>query len=141
MKKIVLLALVPLLFTGCDSNKPINSSEIPVEISAFITEFFPDNKIIQALKDKDGLELTYDITLDQGIFLEFNRKKKIIDIESNSKLPDAVIPEKLLKFANEFHKDQNIIAWELDDRKQQIKLDNGLELKFKLNGEFLKIDK
>ena len=36
--------------------------------------------------------------------------------------------------------DNFITDWELDDKKQKVKLDNGLELEFNKEGNFLKLD-
>lgn len=140
MKRLFLLAVLPLLLISCEKEKILPLTEVPSEISNYISTHFPDNPIIQSIKETDGLELTYDITLEGGFFLEFNRKKEVIDIEGLSKLPDSVIPAKLLEYMPSNYPDNFIIGWELDDRNQQIKLENRLELEFNMNGIFLRID-
>lgn len=141
MKRLFLLAIVPFMLISCDKEEILPLTDIPTEISNYISTHFPDNTVIQAIKDTDGIELTYDITLEDGFFLEFNRKKEVIDIEGLTKLPDSVIPSKLLVFVASNYPDNYIIGWELDDRNQQIKLENDLELEFNMNGDFLRIDK
>ena len=140
MKKLFLIAIVPFLLISCEKEKIMSSSKIPSEISDFVGTHFPENPIIQAIKDTDGFELTYDITLEGVYFLEFNRKKEVIDMEGLLKLPDSVIPAKLLDYVSSNYADTFIIGWELNDRNQQVKLDNGLELIFTMNGDFLRID-
>lgn len=140
MKRLFLLALVPFLLISCEKEEILPLTDIPSEISNYVSTHFPENPIIQAIKDTDGFALTYDITLEGGLFLEFNRKKEVIDIEGLTKLPDSVIPAKLLEYATTNYPDNYIIGWELDDRNQQIKLENGLELEFNINGDFLRID-
>ena len=140
MKRLFLLALVPFLLISCEKEEILPLTDIPSEISNYVSTHFPENPIIQAIKDTDGFELTYDITLEGGFFIEFNRKKEVIDIEGLTKLPDSVIPAKLLEYATTNYPDNYIIGWELDDRNQQIKLENGLELEFNMNGDFLRID-
>lgn len=140
MKKLFLVALAPLLLASCNKEEILPNTEIPAEISGYVSTHFPEAKINGATKDIDGWELTYDNTLEGGFFLEFNRKKEPIDLEGLTKLPDSVIPPKLLTYVTTNHPDNYIIGWELDDRNQQIKLDNGLELEFNMNGDFLRID-
>ena len=140
MKRLFLLALVPFLLISCEKEEILPLTDIPSEISNYVSTHFPENPIIQAIKDTDGFELTYDITLEGGFFIEFNRKKEVIDIEGLTKLPDSVIPAKLLEYATTNYPENYIIGWELDDRNQQIKLENGLELEFNMNGDFLRID-
>lgn len=140
MKRLFLLALVSFMLMSCEKKYILPLTDIPSEISNYVNTHFPDNPITQAIKDTDGLERTYDITLEGGFFLEFNRKKEVIDIEGLSKLPDSVIPTKLLEYVTTNYPDNDIIGWELDDPDQQIKLENGLELEFNMNGDFLRID-
>lgn len=140
MKKIILLAILPLLFASCEKEEIITDNDIPSEILSYTDNHFPENPIMQVVKDSDGWELSYDITLDGGFFLEFNRKKEVTDIEGLSMLPNSVIPAKLLTYVETNYGENFIIGWELDDRNQQIKLDNGLELEFNMKGDFLRID-
>lgn len=127
-------------FASCDKETVVQDNDLPKEISMFITTHFPSNKIIQSIKDRDGLELTYDILLDGNIKLEFNSKKQIIDIESRDKLPNSVIPAKIIDYVSANYPDHFITGWELDNKHQQVKLNNGLELEFSMSGDFLRID-
>ncbi|KAF0202567.1 MAG: hypothetical protein FD170_1741 [Bacteroidetes bacterium] len=140
MKKLLLFAAIPFLLISCEKEKILPLTDIPSEIPDYINTHFPETSIIQAVKDTDGFELTYDITLNGGYFLEFNRKKEVIDIDGISELPDSVIPEKILEFVTTNYEEYFITGWEEDKRNQQIKLDNGLELVFNMNGDFLRID-
>lgn len=140
MKKLLVLAIVPFLLISCEKEKVISLSETPSEITFYINTNFPENSIIQTIKDTDGFELTYDITLNEGIYLEFNRKKEVIKIHGIEKLPDSVIPVKLLEFVSLNYANNVIIKWELDDKNQQITLNNNTQLEFNMNGDFLRID-
>ena len=91
---LVAIAVAFFLLTGCEKEQFIQSSDLPREISTYILTHFPDNTILQAVIEKDGLTKTYNIILSENISLEFNRKKEIIDIDSETKLPDSVIPAK-----------------------------------------------
>ena len=135
-------SLVAFLLTmlSCDKETILSVTNIPTEISAYIQTHFPDNKILQATEDKDGFSKTYDIILSENIKLEFNRKKEIIEIKSKSKLPDSVIPEKIRQYTSIHFSDNFIVKWELERKYQKINLDNGLELEFTLNGDFIRID-
>ena len=140
MKKILLLAFVSIVFAGCNKDVILPAGQQPAEITTYTNTHFPDNPIIQAIKDKDGFELTYDITLRGGVFLEFNRKKEVTDIQGTAELPASVVPSKLLDFVTTNYAPNYIVGWETDDRNQQIKLDNRIQLEFNMNGDFLRID-
>lgn len=140
MKKIVFIACLSLIAISCEKEVLISKNELPLEITVYIATHFSENEIIQVVKDKDGLDLTYDITLENGFFLEFNRKKEIKDIEGTFKLPDSVIPSALLDYVSTYYADNFIVGWEIDDKNQQITLDNGLELLFTMSGNYIRID-
>ncbi|MBC8490760.1 MAG: PepSY-like domain-containing protein [Bacteroidetes bacterium] len=142
MKKTFILFCVIGIFSliSCSQETIISKKDLPSEIKSYVDTHFPDQAILQSVKDKEGLTLSYEITLDNLTELEFNRKSEIIKIEGKNKLPDSVIPQKLLNYVNNNYSDNFITEWELDDRNQQIQLDNGLELEFKMDGNFLRID-
>ncbi|MFZ2898941.1 MAG: PepSY-like domain-containing protein [Saprospiraceae bacterium] len=140
MKKLFLLAIIAFSLASCDKETLLPQGEIPAEISDYLNTHFPDAALIQALKDQDELELTYDIALEGGFFLEFNRKKEIIDIDGSAQIPNSVIPEKILVYVQANYPSNFIKGWELDGRNQEIALDNGIDLDFTMEGDFLKID-
>lgn len=126
--------------TSCDKEEVIPSTDLPSEITSYISTHFPNNSIVQVIKDRDGLTKTYDILLSESISLEFNRKKEIIDIDGVTQLPNSVIPEKILQYVTTNYPANFITDWELDDKNQQVQLDNGLDLEFNMKGDFQKID-
>lgn len=140
MNRLLLLVIAPILFTSCEKVEILPYDETPIEITNFISTYFSDRPIIQMLKDTDGLELTYDVSLADGFFIEFNRKREVIDIEGVLELPIGVVPSTLYDHVVTNYSDNFIVGWELDDRSQHVALDNGLELEFSLSGEFLRID-
>jgi hypothetical protein len=68
------------------------------------------------------------------------RSQEIIDIDANTKLPDSVIPDKILQFVALKYAANFVTDWQLDGNNQQVELDNGLDLEFNIKGEFLRID-
>jgi len=141
MKKMSLLLLFAVFgLVGCEKETIILANNLPAEIQSYLSTHFPSNEVIQVIKDRDGLSLTYDVILQGNFMLEFNRKKEVIDIDGQSRLPDSVIPVKLLEFVQTNYSDNFISNWEIEGKNQQIQLDNGLELVFTMDGRFLKID-
>jgi hypothetical protein len=134
--KSLLLSMITfaLLLTGCDS--------LPASAKEFISAHFPDAAIRQVTKDRDDLTNTYDVILDNQVKLEFDRSGDCYDIEgkADTKLPDTVIPLKVLEYIQTNYPDHFIIEWEKDKTTQEIKLSNRTDLVFNLSGTFLRID-
>jgi len=134
------LAFGSLSFSGCDKESIVSASDLPSQIQDYVTAHFPNNNILQVTKDREGFKHNYELILDESITLEFNKKHEIVDIDGISKLPDSVVPEKLLLYISTNFTENYIIGWEKEDKNQEIKLDNDMDLVFNMNGDFLKID-
>ena len=141
LKTAIVTVILFFTLTSCAQKVIIPSSELPVEISTYTATHFPNNTILQVILDKEGFKKTYEVTLSEGFSLEFNRDMEIIEIEGISQLPESVIPEKIWQYVRANYPNNVITEWELDGKKQEIELDNGLELEFNMNGDFLRIDK
>lgn len=146
MKKInifsifAFLAIFLLFFSSCENKKAVSESEIPTEITKFVSTHFPDNKIVQTIVEKEAFEKNYEIILDKNYNLEFNKNYEIKSIKGVSMLPESVIPASILEYVKANYPQNFIKEWELDDNRQNIKLDNELELEFDKNGNFIKLD-
>lgn len=126
---------------ACEKQTPIAENELSNEMKVYVEKHFPLDKISFSIKDQDGVSITYDITLKSGIKLEFNNNKEIIEIDGNDKkLPDSVIPEKILSYIKTSFPDAFVTSWELDRKFQKVELNNSLDLVFDLNGNFKEID-
>ncbi len=144
MKKVIYsvfsFAVVLMVFAACDKESIVSAEGLPKEAQLFIAQHFPDHEILQVVKERDDLKTTYDVYLSGDINLDFDKKGKITGVEGMSKLPDSVVPEKILTYVQANYPDYFIRDWELDDRGQDITLSNGMELKFDSAGNFLRID-
>lgn len=138
--KSTLVITAILMLTSCDSEEIIPSSDLPGEITTYISTHFQGHSIVQVIKDKEGLTKTYNVLLSESISLEFDKKNKIEDIDGVNQLPNSVIPEKILQYVEANYQANYIRGWELDGKNQQVQLDNGLDLEFTMNGDFLRID-
>ncbi|MCK9481381.1 MAG: PepSY-like domain-containing protein [Bacteroidia bacterium] len=133
------IAGLPIL-SGCEKETVLSDSKVPEEIATYTSTHFTTHKILQVVKDIDGFTKTYDVVLDGGVNLEFNRKKEIIEIDGNAKLPDSVIPEKIRTYVAANYPSNVITDWQLEGKNQQVGLDSDLDLEFSMNGDFLRID-
>jgi hypothetical protein len=142
-RRFLSMGTVVLMFFGfvsCNKESIQPENEIPSEVKTYVSTHFPGNTILQSIKDKDGFTLTYDVILSDNIQLEFNRSKEIINIDSDKKLPDSVVPTKILEYVAANYPSNFITDWEIDGKNQQIELDNGLDLEFDKSGNFKRID-
>ncbi|WP_052958730.1 PepSY-like domain-containing protein [Maribacter thermophilus] len=146
--KIPVIAMASFLtvFTSCNDDDDnsndiyLSETEIPETIQSYITDHFGENMILNAEKETENNEVTYEIYLTDNTNLEFNSDLDIVDIDGTSKLPDSVIPEAILDYTATNYPDNYITDWELELDHQQVELDNNVELEFDMNGDFIRID-
>jgi len=141
IEKILFGICIVFSLTSCEKEVVIPTSDLPSEITSYISTHFPNNTIPQVIKDRNIVNKTYDILLSEGISLEFNRKKEIITIDGVTKLPDSVIPVKILQYVASNYPPNVITDWALDNKNQQVELNNGLDLEFNMKGDFLRINR
>ena len=55
IKNSLMATALAFTLTSCDEEKVIASTDLPSEITSYISTHFPNNSIVQAIKDRDGL--------------------------------------------------------------------------------------
>lgn len=129
-----------LILTACDKDEVVPENELPASARDFIMTHFPEQTISQVVKDKERKSVSFDVILDNGVDLDFKEDGTCTSIEGFVRLPDSVIPENILAYVNANYPENFIIEWELDRNEQEVKINSGVELKFDLNGTFLRVE-
>lgn len=118
----------------------IPESQLPEEIRAFLDTHFRSQQVLRAEMERDGLEVIYEVYLSDGFELEFNRRREIIDITGESALPLSVLHPNIRTWLAANHPNAVVLEWERERRYQEIVLADGTEVKFDLQGNFLRYD-
>lgn len=135
-------ALGLLVLMSCNDEKVVKDTELPGQAKEFIEAHFASAKVKHVVKDRDDLEVTYEVTLDNQVKLSFKKDGECYDAESPRalKLPDSILPLKVLDYVKANYGNDYIVEWEKDKTDQEVKLSNGTELIFNLSGTFLRVD-
>lgn len=143
MKRIFRLTIALFLFAIVTNaqDRIIHQTELPMEIQHYLKMHFPNNKVIKVEEDKGYYSTSYEIKLQNDIELEFDGVV-IKEIDSDTRLPNSVIMPSIIEFVAINYPNSYIKEWERNDKgtKQQVKLNNGLELEFNRIGQFIKLD-
>lgn len=117
----------------------LRADEFPVEITSFVKEHFPNSDVV-SIKREGKRKIEYEVKLQNREELEFDENFTIKDMESKMGLPDTVIPEKIRTYVAKNYPGKRIEEWKRKRKGQEIELDNGLEILFDFDGNFIKID-
>ena len=144
MKKLffsILLMAFALSLDACTDGKPIGFDQLPQNAQTTLTKYFNKEDVLLVRLDKDDLLSEYEVKLKDGTELEFDRNGALTKIDcQQKKVPEGLVPEKVLAYVNANYPNAYITEWSKDDMRWKAELNNGLELVFNNNGEFLRYD-
>ncbi len=112
-------------------------SQLPENIKAFVETHYPNPIYEKIIKETKVTRIKYEIDLQGDVEMDFNAAGELIEIEDEAGIPTAIIPAKIITYVNENFPEALIVEWELDRRKQEIELNNDVELVFDLDANFL----
>lgn len=139
MKKF-LLTLVAVMFFGAASadDRPVDYSTFPASAKEFITKHFAKAQVTSAMLDEDG---EYTAYLSDGTKIEFRKNGvwKEVNCRANA-VPTTVIPEKIASYVKANYATAMITKIESGHKGLEVRLSTGIELKFDLQGNFVRID-
>lgn len=143
MKKFIVLSacLLSLNMVGCANDKTISVTEIPNKSQKFLKTHFADSKVAYATKDKELLDVTYDVTFVNGDNVEFDKKGEWKEVDcKKSSVPVAIIPKHIADYVTQNYKGVKILSIDRDKTDYEIELSNKLDLKFDLKFNLVEID-
>lgn len=120
-----------------------SNSEIPQNILDFIEQYFPGAEIDEAEIENNG---NYEIELEDDVELIFDSDGNFLgrgedeneDDDDDEEINPADLPQNILDYISENYPDNSIIEAELeDDGEYEVTLNNGVELEFDSEGNFL----
>lgn len=145
LRKLIVLAAALFLSAGISfaDNKPVRTSDLPQTAQNFITNNFGNATVATATMDSDSRRERYDVTLSNGIKIEFDLNGEWTSVKTknpNTQLPDNVIPAKIKQYVNTTYPDMGIVSIEHERNHYEIELANDIEIKFNNNFEVVKTD-
>lgn len=134
MKKLLVLTLClfTLQFTvRAGDDKPINVNELPAKARQFLKAYFPESKVSYAKMDSDWVSKSYDVVFANGDKVEFDKNGQWKEVDCKSgEVPGPIVPQAIRTYVSRNHSDQKILKIDRDTKDYEVKLGNGLELKF-----------
>ena len=143
MKKLfaLFIGLAALQTVACADDKPIALKDLPAAAQQFLQQYFPDVKATYAKVDNDLWGKNYDVLMADGSSVEFDKNGNWTDVSCKaSQVPAAVIPQAIRNHVAQQHPDQRIVSIDRDSKDYEVKLSNGVELKFDLKFNLIGFD-
>lgn len=140
-KSFTIIIFAFMCIVACNAQeKIIPVNELPVGCSDFINNHFPRTEIKYAKLDSDVLA-TYEVTLNNGIKIEFNKKGEWTEIDANLlKVPTTIIPGPINEHVNINHPKVAVSMIEKEGNNTKVRLSDGTELEFNKAYQIIEID-
>ena len=102
---------------------------------------FDAAQIAYVLLDKGLFDDEYEVRFNDGRTIEFNKAGELQKVDCKlMEVPSALIPEPVQAYVKASFPNAFITEWGKDDRGYKAELNNGLDLKFNRQLEFIRID-
>ncbi|UBZ06703.1 PepSY-like domain-containing protein [Salegentibacter mishustinae] len=137
MKRLFIIGL--LVFFGITFGHA-QKSELPEMVSAYVSQLFPNEKIKTVEADKGDNWETYEIKMSGGTELSFNQNNQPTEIKCKSGIPASALPLNIAGYVTKNHPNIKIVEYEMDEEGHEVELENGDELEFDSEGNFVEMD-
>ena len=132
MKKILaLLVCLLTISTGvrADDDRPVRFDQLPAKAQAYVKKYFPQEKVALAKMEKDFFDKKYEVIFANSSKVEFFKDGTWKEVDCKySTVPEAVIPEAILRYVKATYPDHKVVKIEKEDRGYEAKLANGMKL-------------
>ena len=143
MKKILaLLVCLLTISTGvrADDDRPVRFDQLPAKAQAYVKKYFPQEKVALAKMEKDFFDKKYEVIFASSK-VEFFKDGTWKEVDCKySTVPEAVIPEAILRYVKATYPDHKVVKIEKEDRGYEAKLANGMKLEFDNKFNLIDID-
>ncbi len=145
MKKIFLLAASFIFSIGAiyaGEEKNITMNELPVKAQEFIQTHWNNVGVTHIKMEKEFSKTEYEVILANKTKIEFNKNGDWKDIENKeTTIPMNVLMQPTITYIQNNYPGLGIREISKEHNHYEVKLENDLELKFDLKGNFIKIDR
>lgn len=143
MKKIITIIAVSMMFamSAKADDRPVTFAQLPVAAQAFITEYYSADAISYATVDDDIILPDYTVVLVSGVKIQFENNGSLEKVEfKRQAVPDGLLPIQITDYVKANYKDVTVQEYEVGRRAYEVKLSNGLELRFNRNFVLVGLD-
>lgn len=143
MKKIITIIAVSMMFamSAKADDRPVTFAQLPVAAQAFITEYYSADAISYATVDDDIILPDYTVVLVSGVKIQFENNGSLEKVEfKRQAVPDGLLPIQITDYVKANYKDVTVQEYEVGRRTYEVKLSNGLELRFNRNFVLVGLD-
>ena len=148
MKRILRILMIAIccmvscnMVANADNDKPISVNTLPAKAQTLLSQHFNGQKVILATIETGVINKSYDVVLQNGTKLEFDKKGNLTEIDcKQGKVPAKLIPQAIRNYLKKNYPAQAVKKIELSKNEYEVELANGLDLTFNKHFQLIDID-
>lgn len=148
MKRILRILMIAIccmvscnMVANTDNDKPISVNALPAKAQTLLSQHFNGQKVMLATIETGVINKSYDVVLQNGTKLEFDKKGNLTEIDcKQGKVPAKLIPQAIRNYLKKNYPAQAVKKIEMKKNEYEVELANGLDLTFNKHFQVIDID-
>ena len=148
MKRIFRILMIAIccmvscnMVANAGNDKPISVNALPAKAQTVLSQHFNDQKVMLATIESGVVSRNYDVVLQNGTKLEFDKKGNLTEIDCKQGIvPVQLIPQTIKNYLNDNYAGQSVKKIEMNKNEYEVELTNGLDLTFNKHFQLIDID-
>lgn len=148
MKRILRILMIAIccmvscnMVANAGNDKPIPVNALPAKAQTLLSQYFNGQKLMLATIESGVVSRSYDVVLQNGTKLEFDKKGNLTEIDcKQATVPAKLIPQAIRNYLKENYPAQAVKKIEMNKNEYEVELANGLDLTFNKHFQLIDID-
>lgn len=148
MKRILRILMIAIccmvscnMVANADNDKPISVNALPAKAQTLLNNHFNSQKVMLATIESGVVSRSYDVVLQNGTKLEFDKKGNLTEINCKQGIvPALLIPQTIKNYLKDNYAGQSVKKIEMNKNEYEVELTNGLDLTFNKHFQLIDID-
>ena len=148
MKRILRILMIAIccmvscnMVANAGNDKTISVNALPAKAQTLLSQHFNGQKVMLATIESGVVSRSYDVVLQNGTKLEFDKKGNLTEIDcKQATVPDQLIPQAIKNYLMANYAGQSVKKIEINKNEYEVELANGLDLTFNKHFQLIDID-
>ena len=148
MKRILRILMIAIccmvscnMVANAGNDKPISVNTLPAKAQTLLSQHFNGQKVMLATIESGVVSRSYDVVLQNGTKLEFDKKGNLTEIDcKQATVPVKLIPQAIKNYLMANYAGQSVKKIEMNKNEYEVELANGLNLTFNKHFQLIDID-
>ena len=148
MKRIFRILMIAIccmvscnMAANAGNDKPISVNALPAKAQTLLNNHFNSQKVMLATIESGVVSRSYDVVLQNGTKLEFDKKGNLTEINCKQGIvPALLIPQAIKNYLKDNYAGQSVKKIEMNKNEYEVELTNGLDLTFNKHFQLTDID-